>query len=659
VSTRPAFRRRLAPIAGLLAAVGLLVTVPNLAHVQSAQASVTAGEVVFQQVADGDSNLVMLNGTSETALTLGPNDLFPDVSPDGSKVAFTSGPTAGGGLNGISVINTDGSGQVALTTADQTETFPSLIFDDLNPRWSPDGTKIVFARDLLGDPYTDDIMVMNADGTGLTDLTPDTSDTYQYSTPTWSPDGTKIAFTEYNATNEAPQVMVMNSDGTDLHLADKSDACSWDPDWSGSRIYVFHDCGPTGAIDYLQSTDSFASSADTSNTPLISSIDGGSNMEVRVSGDGSEVYYDNSSKLYSVNTGTADVTSVGNDDTSFAADIDPTPVKADWPNDDTKTLVALGDSVAAGEGINYGFKWDNDSGVWYQTGSDTPTWLDTTPSLGGNHQACHQSGEGYPNLFALNGDNIQVTNLACTGATAAVGILNEQPLTNYDSSSDLVAAQLGCNDGDSCDDPTTNIDFSNVDDFTITVGADDVDFSGWLTKCYGYVKCGSSGDTGTFSDELTAAQAKLRLVLSELNRRAGLADTTPHVLVTNYYNPFQSTFASCVDTDAIADTFPGLGIDSDEQTWIVDRLGDLNSAIADEVTYAQSHDLNLNVSPVDLSGAMAGHQFCTSDPWVYGPSINFPIEDGSITPASYPAPMHPTPDGQHKIYELVKAALDS
>lgn len=51
---------------------------------------------------------------------------------------------------------------------------------------------------------------------------------------------------------------------------------------------------------------------------------------------------------------------------------------------------------------------------------------------------------------------------------------------------------------------------------------------------------------------------------------------------------------------------------------------------------------------------MSGHTFCTTDPWVYGPSIDYP--DGShwgVQP--YPAPMHPTPEGQLAIYKAIVA----
>ena len=56
-------------------------------------------------------------------------------------------------------MNADGTGQTRLTN--------NAAFD-IEPAWSPDGTKIAFASDRDGNV---EIYVMNADGTGQTRLT--------------------------------------------------------------------------------------------------------------------------------------------------------------------------------------------------------------------------------------------------------------------------------------------------------------------------------------------------------------------------------------------------------------------------------------------------------------------------------------------------------
>jgi hypothetical protein len=58
-----------------------------------------------------------------------------------------------------------------------------------DPDWSPDASKIVFAEvTAQGD---DDLYLMNADGSGRTQLTDEKGDEYD---PAWSPDGSLIAF---------------------------------------------------------------------------------------------------------------------------------------------------------------------------------------------------------------------------------------------------------------------------------------------------------------------------------------------------------------------------------------------------------------------------------------------------------------------------------
>ena len=74
------------------------------------------------------------NGTHRAQLTdLGEFSTFPDISPDGGRVAFNA--SIGGGFDDISSIGIDGSGLVQLTDAPD--------FDDY-PAWSPDGSRIVF-----------------------------------------------------------------------------------------------------------------------------------------------------------------------------------------------------------------------------------------------------------------------------------------------------------------------------------------------------------------------------------------------------------------------------------------------------------------------------------------------------------------------------------
>jgi TolB protein len=76
------------------------------------------------------------------------------------------------------------------------------------PAWSPDGSRIVFESTRDGPDA--DIFVMNADGSGVSQLT--RNDSYD-GTPTWTPDGRFIVFASERDGNE--EVYRMRADGSD------------------------------------------------------------------------------------------------------------------------------------------------------------------------------------------------------------------------------------------------------------------------------------------------------------------------------------------------------------------------------------------------------------------------------------------------------------
>jgi Tol biopolymer transport system component len=137
----------------------------------------------------------------------------PNWSPDGRKIAFTSGRT---GDAEIYVMDTDGSNPVNLTRYGKAW--------DAAPVWSPDGKRIAFSS------YRDgnfEIYVMNADGTDIINVTNNLTDE---GSPAWSPDSTRIAFASGRDGNS--EIYVVDTDGSNVVRLTDNDANDYSPVWS-------------------------------------------------------------------------------------------------------------------------------------------------------------------------------------------------------------------------------------------------------------------------------------------------------------------------------------------------------------------------------------------------------------------------------------------
>ena len=89
-------------------------------------------------------------------------------SPDGKQILFAGvhGPFASAAA-GLYVVNTDGTGLRAIPLKIDSRSFA------VSPRWSPDGSKIIFSLFTTTGPGTGDegIATANADGSGLSQVT--------------------------------------------------------------------------------------------------------------------------------------------------------------------------------------------------------------------------------------------------------------------------------------------------------------------------------------------------------------------------------------------------------------------------------------------------------------------------------------------------------
>jgi Tol biopolymer transport system component len=152
-----------------------------------------------------------IDGSGLKQLTTG-QDIDPKWSPYGTKILFSGwSPATGWGLK---TIKPDGS--------NRQNVIDHAIYGD----WSPDSRKIAFVRTL---PFFDyRIFTANADGTGATQLTfaPGAAD----SNPVWSPDGKQIMFQRDPQFALNLKLFRMNADGSNL-VQVTSPGRDQDPSW--------------------------------------------------------------------------------------------------------------------------------------------------------------------------------------------------------------------------------------------------------------------------------------------------------------------------------------------------------------------------------------------------------------------------------------------
>jgi len=183
------------------------------------------------------------------AADAGPCPHVGSISPDGHRVAFviTEGPTA----TATSTIAILDLSTMRVTELESTRTAGARVCGSeadhrlSTPGWSPDGTRLVFAREGIiggtsdGACRASTLLVVNEDGSGLSEIT--SPDMLAYG-PSWSPDGTRIVFDgderKPTAGLWATDLYTIRPDGTDMRRLTTDGFTGW-AGWTRKSQIVF------------------------------------------------------------------------------------------------------------------------------------------------------------------------------------------------------------------------------------------------------------------------------------------------------------------------------------------------------------------------------------------------------------------------------------
>jgi TolB protein len=177
-----------------------------------------------------------------------------ETAPDGTLVFASSGlwDINPAGDYDVFRMNADGTELVNLT---ETEADQHDGPQDTQPRWSPDGSRIVWTSTRDGG-WDTEIWAMDADGTNQVALTQNEAPDYA---PAFSPDGTKVAWSVDDQEFFDFDIWLMDADGSNQHnvLNESPEELQWhewQPDWTAGGRLVFSgtefiEAGGDGELD--------------------------------------------------------------------------------------------------------------------------------------------------------------------------------------------------------------------------------------------------------------------------------------------------------------------------------------------------------------------------------------------------------------------------
>lgn len=224
-------------------------------------------QIVFSDTISSEGSyeekLFVINGDGSDRRMLagtGRLDSDPAWSPDGSKVAFVSGPQSGE-AGQVFIMDTDG------TELRQLSTVGSLY---VAPAWTPDGSRLIFTT------FDYKLHIVNSDGTGERSL-----GAGEFAgDPTWCPDGALYLSTH-----------PITGSPAGIYRMDEHDGLEFVTYGHGP------DCGPSGKLAYSHDADVHVTDPYSAGTPDLTASEDRSDFSPHWSPDGTKIAFTSTPNL--------------------------------------------------------------------------------------------------------------------------------------------------------------------------------------------------------------------------------------------------------------------------------------------------------------------------------------------------------------------------
>ncbi|MEL6405882.1 MAG: PKD domain-containing protein, partial [Chloroflexota bacterium] len=189
------------------------------------------GPLLFVSNREGNLEIYITDANGQNASNVtndASNDIDPVWSPDGTRIAFASNRL---GDNDIFVLTISDLSVTQITTSGA---------NDVQPSWSPDGTQLAFASDRNNLGVNNDVFVVNvADLNAVGGVTPLLTTPADEQQPYWSPDGSQIVFMSDAAGAGTNNLYIANVADPSTPVQLTVSGADNQPTWSSNGLIAF------------------------------------------------------------------------------------------------------------------------------------------------------------------------------------------------------------------------------------------------------------------------------------------------------------------------------------------------------------------------------------------------------------------------------------